>query len=64
MRNFLIASAVALAATLSSGVAAHADNMSMRHNMHGMQNKHCMTKTVKHRDHHGRMIVKKTRVCR
>ncbi len=64
MRNFILASAVALAATLSSGVAARADDMSMRHNMHGMHQKHCMMKTVKHRDRHGHMVMKKMRVCR
>jgi hypothetical protein len=60
MRNFILASAVALAATLSTGVAARADDMSM-HNMH---HKHCMMKTVKHRDGHGHWVMKKMRVCR
>ena len=64
MRNFILASAVALAATISSGVSARADDMSMRHNMHGMHQKHCMMKTVKHRNGHGHMVMKKMRVCR
>ena len=63
MRNFILASAIAIAATLSTGVAARADNMSM-HNMHGMHHKHCMMKTMKHRDSHCHWVMKKMRVCR
>lgn len=61
MRNFVLASAVALAATLSTGVAARADNM---HNMHKPHHQQCMMKTVKHRDGHGHWVMKKMRVCR
>jgi hypothetical protein len=63
MRNFILASAMALAATLSTGFAARADDMSM-HNMHNMHHQHCMMKTVSHRDGHGHMMMKKMRVCR
>jgi hypothetical protein len=60
MRNFILASAVALAATLTTGVAARADQMSM----HKPHHQHCMMKTVKHRDGHGHWVMKKMRVCR
>lgn len=63
MRNIILASALALAATLSTGVAARADDMSM-HNMHKPHHQHCMMKTMKHRDGHGHWVMKKMRVCR
>jgi len=66
MRNFILASAVALAAALSTGVAAQAQDMP-RHKMqgmHGMHHQKCMMKTVKHRDGRGHWVVKKVRVCR
>ena len=65
MRNIILASALALAATLSTGVAARADDMSMHkmHNMHMMHHQHCMMKTVKHSDGHGHWMMKKMRVC-
>lgn len=66
MRNIILASALAVAATLSAGVAARADDMSMHHsmrNMHSMHHNHCMMKTEKHRVH-GHWVVKKMRVCR
>jgi hypothetical protein len=59
MRNIILASALALAATLSTGVAARAEDTPMMHKMH---HQHCMMKTVKHRDH-GHWVMKKMRVC-
>ena len=58
MRNLILVSAVALATALSFGVSARAATV-MVHHAH-----HCVVKTVKHRDHHGRVVIPKTRVCR
>lgn len=58
MRNIILASAFALAATLSTGVAANAQGM------HHPHHKVCTWKKVKHRDGHGHWVVKKVRVCR
>ncbi|MGO4565521.1 hypothetical protein AB4Z52_10720 [Rhizobium sp. 2YAF20] len=64
MRNLLLASAVAVSTVLSFGAAAQADTMyghttHYDHHMH----KHCVMKSVKHRDHHGHWVWTKQKVC-
>ncbi len=61
MRNFIIASAVALASTISFGVSANAAPVMVA--AHHMHRSHCVVKTVKHRDRHGHWVVSKNRVC-
>jgi hypothetical protein len=68
MRKFiLVAAAVVTTAFTFNIPAAYADTVIVKTSHHGYHRPHhrrCWTKTVRHRDRHGHIVVRKTRVCR
>jgi hypothetical protein len=67
MRKFLIVTVTAATAAFSFGASAYADSVTVttRHSdYHRPHHRTCYVKTVKHRDRHGHIVVRKTRVCR
>jgi hypothetical protein len=67
MRKMMIIAAAALMAAVSFDVPAQAATVVVRtghHAYHRPYHKRCWVKTVRHRDRHGHIVVRKTRVCR
>jgi hypothetical protein len=71
MKNLLIAAAIAVTSVVSFAPASFADTVTVTTHERPMHRgwhrhpprRHCWVKTVKVREH-GRVIVRKTRVCR
>ncbi len=70
MKNLIIAAAIAVTSVVSFAPASYADTVTvttherpMHRGWHHAPRRHCTVKTTKFR-HHGRLVVRKTRVCR
>lgn len=65
MRKFLIVAVAAMTAAVSFDTSAYAATVTMRHGYHHRPHgHHCAVRTVRHRDRHGHVVIRKTRVCR
>lgn len=68
MRKTIIIAVAAVTAAFSFTAPAFADTVTVRTTHHSTYHrpyhKRCWVKTVRHRDRHGHIVVRKTRVCR
>lgn len=70
MKSYIIAAAIAVTSIVSFAPASYADTVTVttrdrpiHRGWHHPPRRHCYVKTVKVREH-GRVIVRKTRICR
>lgn len=67
MRKFIIIAIAAATTAFAFDVPAYADTVRVvttHHVAHRPHHRRCWVKTVRHRDRHGHVVVRKTRVCR
>jgi hypothetical protein len=67
MRKFIIIAVAAVTTAFSFTIPAYADTVVVKtthHGYHRPAHRRCWVKTVRHRDRHGHIVVRKTRVCR